>query len=158
MLVNSTLGVAGIFDVGTVWGMPAHDNDLGITLGMWGVEPGPYIMLPLFGPTTVRDTTGIAFGIMANPLTWYNAGVVITYPLNVLEAVDGRSRVEQEVRFRDQAAIDPYAFTRDAYLQYREGLIHGTSKPKVDPGMYDDPDAETQPATQPATRPGEDSK
>jgi phospholipid-binding lipoprotein MlaA len=136
--------------------MPSHENDLGITLGVWGVQQGPYLVLPLFGPSTVRDSAGVAYGIMANPLTWYDAPAAATIPLNLVQLMDGRSRAEQEVRFRDQAAIDPYAFTRNAYLQYREGQVHGNAKPKVDQSMYDDPDA--APATQPATRPAEMTK
>jgi phospholipid-binding lipoprotein MlaA len=150
MFVNSTLGLAGFFDPATSMGLVKHDNDFGITLGKWGVEPGPYLVLPLFGPSTARDVTDYGMQIATNPLTYVDMPAAAAIPLNTVQAIDMRARYEQEVRFRDKAAIDPYVFTRDAYLQYREARIH-ENKPTIDPSMYDeDPGADTQPATQPA--------
>ena len=158
MAVNSTIGIAGIFDVAGPWGMKSHDIDFGITLGKWGVPAGPYMVLPLFGPSCVRDVPGIGVGIATNPLTWVGAPLAATITLGVVQAADGRSRADKEVHFRDIAAIDPYVFTRDAYLQFREGQIHEGQPPPKDTGMYDDdtgPDTgattQTGPATKPAT-------
>ena len=67
MAVNSTIGIAGFFDVASRWGMHSHENDFGITLGKWGVKPGPYLVLPLLGPMTLRDTPGIVVASVTNP-------------------------------------------------------------------------------------------
>ena len=140
MAVNSTIGIAGIFDVATKWNLPSHENDFGTTLGKWGVEPGPYLMLPLLGPATLRDTPGFLVANATNPVTWLSPPLYATIPLGGVEAMDRRSRVESVVRFRNAAAIDPYIFTRDAYLQYRENLVHEHSRP-VDPSIYDEPES-----------------
>jgi phospholipid-binding lipoprotein MlaA len=160
MFVNSTLGVAGLFDPATSMGLQKHDNDFGITLGKWGAPAGPYLVIPLLGPSTARDVPDIGMQFLTNPLTWADLPLAATISVSAEQAIDTRSRMDQEVRFRDKAAIDPYVFTRDAYLQYREARIH-ENKPTVDPSMYDDdPGADTPPApsTQsvpPATRPAE---
>lgn len=140
MAVNSTVGIAGIFDPATGWGLPSHENDFGTTLGKWGVAPGPYLMLPLLGPATLRDTPGIVVANATNPVTWLSPPLYATIPLATEEAMDRRSRVESAVRFRNAAAIDPYIFTRDAYLQYRENLVHG-GKRAVDQSIYDEPES-----------------
>lgn len=139
MAVNSTVGIAGIFDVATRWGLRSHENDFGTTLGKWGVEPGPYMVLPLLGPATLRDTPGIVVANATNPLTWLSPPLYVTIPVATARAMDRRSRVESAIRFRNAAAIDSYIFTRNAYLQYRESLVH-EGKTAVDPSLYDEPD------------------
>jgi phospholipid-binding lipoprotein MlaA len=154
MTVNSTIGIAGIFDVAVHWGMPAHENDFGITLGKWGVEPGPYEVLPFFGPSCGRDLMVLPVEIVTDPTTWV-APFAAQTGLFWAEAIDARSNAEKAMRFRNQAALDPYVFTRDAYLQYRDAQIHeGQTAPKTD--IYEDIYNEdegptTQPTTQPAT-------
>jgi phospholipid-binding lipoprotein MlaA len=102
------------------------------------------------GPSTARDVPDIGMQILTNPLTYVDPPLAATIPMNVIQAIDLRSRLDDAVRFRDQAALDPYIFTRDAYLQYREARIH-EGKPTVDPSMYDDdPGADAPPASQPA--------
>jgi phospholipid-binding lipoprotein MlaA len=134
---NSTIGVAGILDPATKWGLPAHENGLGTTLGKWGVRPGPYLVIPVLGPSTVRDATNIPMAIVTDPIFWFNPEWYVTIPLAALDAVDQRSRIDFLVRFRSETALDPYVFTRDAYLQYREGLIRSE---KASPGedIYDE--------------------
>ena len=149
MLVNSTIGIVGIFDVASGWGMVIHDTDFGITLGKWGVQQGPYLVLPLFGPSTARDVNGLIVGFVTNPLFWVDMPLAATISVSSVQAVDQRARAESWVKFRDEAAIDGYAFTRDAYLQFRESQVHD-GKPAVDQSFYDD---DTGPATRPATRP-----
>jgi phospholipid-binding lipoprotein MlaA len=148
MAANSTIGIGGIFDVASHWGLPAHENDLGITLGRWGAGPGPYLVLPLLGPSTVRDAPGIAMKYAANPTTWLYLPIQISIPLYVVDIVDLRSRFDSVVRFRNAAAIDPYVFTRNAYLQYREAQIH-EGEPATEQSFYDE-DSDAAPA---ATRP-----
>ena len=156
MAVNSTVGIAGIFDVAGPWRMPSHDNDFGITLGKWGAPAGIYVVLPLFGPSCGRDVPGIGVEIAANPLTWGGAPLAATISLGVVQAADARARAATEVRFRDAAAIDPYVFTRHAYLQFREGQIHEGQPPAENSGMYDEePGAASAPAIRsgPSTMP-----
>lgn len=140
MAVNSTVGIAGIFDVASRWGLPSHENDFGTTLGNWGVEPGPYLVLPLLGPATLRDTPGFFVSNATNPVAWLSPPLYATIPLGTAQAMDRRSRVESAVRFRNAAAIDPYIFTRNAYLQYRENLVHEGRK-AADASLYDEPDS-----------------
>jgi phospholipid-binding lipoprotein MlaA len=156
MAVNSTVGIGGIFDVAGPWRMPSHDNDFGITLGKWGAPAGIYVVLPLFGPSCGRDAPGIGVEIVTDPVTWVGAPLAATISLGATQAVDARSRADMEVRFRDAAAIDPYVFTRSAYLQYREGQIHEGQAPAGNSGMYDEePGAASAPATRggPSTMP-----
>jgi phospholipid-binding lipoprotein MlaA len=148
MLLNSSAGMFGFFDVATPMGLPSHDNDFGITLGVWGAAQGPYLVLPLFGPSTVRDAPGIGVGFLTDPTTWLDLPLKISIPLNLVEAMDARSRAERAFRFRNAAAIDSYAFTRDAYLQYREAQVHPV--PATGPSVYDE---DNGPATEPATQP-----
>ena len=150
MAVNSTIGIAGFFDVASRWGLPSHPNDFGITLGKWGAKPGPYIVLPLLGPTTMRDVPGIFVANATNPVTWVNPPLAITAPLGVVQGINTRSRYESALRFRNAAAVDPYVFTRTGYLQYRDNLIHEGRKP-VDQSIYDE-EPDSAPSTAPATR------
>jgi len=151
MGINSSLGIAGIFDVAGPWGFSSHENDFGLTLGQWGCKPGPYLVLPLFGPSTVRDSTGIGVEFATDPTTYIPANFwKVFLPLYSVEAIDTRARAEREIRFRNAAAIDPYVFTRDAYLQYRQAQLTGaTTKPATTgPSIYDE---DTEPTTTPAT-------
>jgi phospholipid-binding lipoprotein MlaA len=94
--------------------------------------------------------------IVTDPVTWVGAPLAATISLGATQAVDARSRADMEVRFRDAAAIDPYVFTRSAYLQYREGQIHEGQAPAGNSGMYDEePGAASAPATRggPSTMP-----
>ncbi|HWE01990.1 MAG TPA: VacJ family lipoprotein [Tepidisphaeraceae bacterium] len=153
MAANSTIGVAGIFDVASGWGLPAHENDFGVTLGKWGVGPGPYLVLPLLGPSTVRDAPRYVVEYFATPTTYLWLPYSITVPLDAVFLVDERSRADIIVRFRNDTAIDPYVFTRNAYLQYREARIH-EFKPAATPdqSLYD-LDTDSGPPTKPSTKP-----
>jgi phospholipid-binding lipoprotein MlaA len=154
MAVNSTIGIAGIFDVATPWRMPAHENDFGITLRKWGAGPGPYVVLPLFGPSTTTDAPGIGVKYLATPTTWLSLPWGITIPLYLVDTVDARSRLDSIMRFRNEAAVDPYVFTREAYLQYRLGQARD-GRPATGPSIYDEGDDEMPtPATKPVLEPG----
>jgi len=153
--VNSTIGIGGIFDVATQWSLPAHENDFGITMRKWGAGPGPYLVLPFFGPSTVTDSSGLAVKYLADPLTWLNPPLVVTIPLYTTGAVDLRSRFDSIVRFRNESAIDPYVFTREAYLQYRQQKAQeGKPAASTGPSLYDEDTDTTPAATQPAPQPG----
>ena len=160
MAVNSTVGLLGVIDVATNWGMPAHENDIGITLGRWGVGSGAYLVLPLLGPSSGRDVPDVPVSIVTNPLFWINIPWEATAGLTAVDVVDRRARAEPVFKLREQAAIDPYVFTRDAYLQYRQAQITGaTTRPATEPGLYDEeedtgPMPTTQAATGSTTQPG----
>jgi len=152
MAVNSTVGVAGVFDVATKWNLPGHSNDFGITLGKWGAGPGPYLVLPLYGPSTFRDVPRIPVGMYTNVLHWVDLPDSVSIPMDVLNLAEDRSRADAAIKFRDEAAIDPYIFMREAYLQFRRIKIYGADRvpPTVEPGFYDD---DEMPTTRPTTRP-----
>ena len=135
---NSTLGIGGLFDVSTDFGLPRHDEDFGQTLAVWGLSEGNYIHYPLLGPSTVRDTPGIVVGMLTDALTY--AAVL---PLALLEVVDQRATLASAARLRDQSALDPYVFTREAYRQRRAFLIRDGSLLLNDFGDFDEDDEES---------------
>jgi phospholipid-binding lipoprotein MlaA len=130
-VINSTFGVIGLVDHATDLGLRKHEEDFGQTLAVWGVGQGPYLMLPVLGPQTLRDTPAIGMSIVANPL-FYVDDTTITISLSVLGAIDLRARSEGAIQFVNEAAVDPYAFTREAYLQRREFLIYDGNPPTSD--------------------------
>ncbi len=129
-LYNSTAGIGGLFDVSTGIDMPAHNEDFGQTLAVWGVDRGSYLYVPLLGPNTVRDTTDIPSSILTNPL--FYASSIVLFPVTALNIVNTRSNLLEASNIRDQAAIDPYVFTREAYLQQREFLVYDGNPPSSD--------------------------
>ncbi len=128
-LINSTVGLAGIFDVASGWGYPPHDTDFGITLALWGVPSGPFLFLPVLGPSNPRDAGGFGADIVLDPFTWVGQGAVVT-GLNWgrfgFSALDGRSRVLDAVDQIKKSALDPYATFRSLYRQHREAEIEET--------------------------------
>lgn len=141
-VVNSTVGIGGIFDPATGLGMPAHDEDFGQTLGKWGAGEGRYLVLPLMGPNSLRDLPDIGTSMALNPLTYLNA--VVTIPLGVVNAVNTRANLLEASNIRDQAALDPYTFVREAYRQQRLFKIYDGNPPLDDFDDYLDQDeAET---------------
>lgn len=126
---NSTVGLFGLLDVATSLELPKHDEDFGQTLAVWGVGQGPYLVLPFFGPSTIRDTVGLAGDMSADPL-WHVIDDENTYWGAVaLRALNTRANLLSASRVLDQAAIDPYVFVRDAYLQQRRNLIYDGNPP-----------------------------
>ena len=127
-VINSTLGIGGIFDPATQFGLPAHDEDFGQTLAVWGFPQGAYIVLPLIGPTTVRDSAGFAISFVTDPNFWVSEPLVNT-TLTVLSYVN---RIEEAGSGLDKLAAeaaDPYTFAREAYLQRRLFLIYDGRPP-----------------------------
>lgn len=127
--VNSTIGVAGLFDVASNMDMPRYDEDFGQTLGTWGVASGPYIVLPFLGPSSGRDTIGRVADWFTNPLNYIEDDTV-RYSLKGLGIVDTRADLLNASFVLDQAALDPYAFVRDAYLQKREDEVYDGNPPE----------------------------
>ena len=128
--VNTSFGLGGLLDIGSEAGMPKHNEDFGQTLGAWGIAPGPYLMLPLLGPSTVRDTVVIPLDIAADPwgykepVAWRNVGIA-------LRAVDQRATVLDASNLMEEAALDRYEFIRDGFLQRRQSRITDNGEQKI---------------------------
>ena len=125
-VINTTAGVGGLFDVASGWGYPVHDNDFGLTLALWGVPEGPFLFLPLLGPSNPRDATGYGVDILFDPLTYVPSG----HGLRTLDdvrigvgIVDAREHVLNEVDSIKKTALDPYATFRSLYRQNRESAV-----------------------------------
>ena len=128
-LVNSTLGVLGLFDVATPMGLEKHDEDFGQTLGTWGVGSGPFLVIPLMGPSTLRDATG---RFVDSPLGWYRHvdHIPTRNSAFAVEIVDVRSHLLGAGDTLDEAALDKYQFLRDAYLQRRLRAVYDGKVPQ----------------------------
>ncbi len=128
-VINSTAGVGGLFDVATDLGYPDRDTDFGLTLAVWGVGEGPFLFLPVLGPSNPRDATGFAGQFALDPLTYASFGGSATLGTSraVLGAVDTRERLLDQVDQIKRGALDPYATFRSLYRQHRadeEGASH----------------------------------
>jgi phospholipid-binding lipoprotein MlaA len=125
LLVNTVLGIGGLFDPATAMGLEKSDRDFGQTLGKWGVHAGPYLVLPFLGPSDVRDTFGRVGDTYSTPRT-YISNTYWNYGSWTLEKIDWRSRLLDSDHLLD-SAYDPYAFLRNAYLQNRAFKVRGGS-------------------------------
>jgi len=140
LLFNTTFGIGGLFDPASKIGFDRNDEDFGQTLGKWGVPSGPYLWIPLFGPSTIRDGVGTGVGIFTDPLHYVERDAW-RYSLNGLEAIDGRARaldLDQTL----QSTYDKYGFIKNAYLQRREYQVTdgAATPPPVDYQGLEDPD------------------
>ena len=125
-LINSTVGIGGVLDVAKGWGYPAHEADGGITLANWGVPEGPYLFLPLLGPSNSRDATGFGIDIALSPLTYVPRGyglLTLNSALYGVGIVDARSRVLADLDQLKKNALDPYATIRSLYRQHRNAEL-----------------------------------
>jgi phospholipid-binding lipoprotein MlaA len=124
--VNTVFGVAGLADVATKLGFPKHQEDFGQTLGVWGVKPGPFVMLPLFGPSTMRDAVAKPLDLYADPLN-LSTRADVEYSLRAMRLVDDRARLLPTTDMIEKVALDPYQFVRDAHFQQREARVNDAS-------------------------------
>jgi phospholipid-binding lipoprotein MlaA len=124
--VNSTIGVAGLFDVARRWGLRYHDADFGQTFGRWGVGPGPHLELPILGPSDVRDAFGAGLGAFANPMSFASSGAASAARASVgaVGAVDGRARRLPVTDRLEANSTDYYIALRDLYGERRAGLVN----------------------------------
>lgn len=141
--VNSTFGLLGLFDVASELGLEQHDEDFDQTLAVWGVSPGSYLVLPLLGPSTARGIPGAIFDTAANPASYVGA------PVQLVSLLNTRANAEGSLKFIDEAALDPYVFTREAYLQWRKNLsTDGKPDETIDndlDSLLDEDSAESKP-------------
>jgi phospholipid-binding lipoprotein MlaA len=135
--LNTVWGLLGLVDVASDLGLEKHNEDFGQTLGVWGVSPGPYLVLPVLGPSSVRDTAGLIPDSFASPLrkvTHSNA----RYGLYGLRAVDTRAGFLSAERFMDSASLDDYAFFRNGFFQRRYSQVYDGNPPEQSAPKYDD--------------------
>lgn len=129
VLLNSTLGIGGVFDIASEVGLEKHAEDFGQTLGVWGVGDGPYFYWPLIGPRTTRDTFGWAVDSYAD-LVWRIDDVPVRNSLVGVRFIDLRASFLPTDKVVEEAAFDKYVYIRDAYLQNRRSEINDGNVPK----------------------------
>ncbi len=126
---NSTLGLLGIHDIASEMGIEKHNEDFGQTFGWWGVGDGPYLVLPIFGSSTVRDGLGLALDTYTDPLGEVRP-IDVRNSLVALRLTGTRADLLEASRILEQAALDKYVFQRDAYLQRRRSLVYDGQAPR----------------------------
>lgn len=136
-IVNTIAGVGGLIDVAELIDLPKHNEDFDQTLGVWGVPTGPYLVLPLFGPSSPRGVGGLIGDAAMNPISYLDSGA-ITSGLFGLNAADRRADNLSSEKIATEAAIDRYAFFKSAYFQNREYLIHDGNVPEEEGFLEED--------------------
>jgi phospholipid-binding lipoprotein MlaA len=155
--VNTVFGLGGILDIASEMNIERHREDFGQTLGRWGVPAGPYLVLPLLGPSTLRDTLALPVDRKADPLSHFSHAEVRN-SLTVLRAVDVRSNLLRVGSVIDEAALDKYSFTREAYLQKRRAeIIESKDSDGAEPKADGTPAPAAGPAVAPPVRPAPDA-
>lgn len=138
--VNTTMGLGGLLDLATPGGLEKHKEDWGQTLGVWGVPAGPYVVLPFFGPSNVRDTFGTAADLESDYLFRLLPNVGLRNSLTGLRVVNARNTYYEAGDLLDGAAIDKYSFVRDAYIQRRQYQINeGREDDESEIPVYENP-------------------
>jgi phospholipid-binding lipoprotein MlaA len=150
--INTTVGLLGCFDVASKVGLTRSSEDFGQTLGRWGISPGPYFVLPLLGPSTVRDTFGRVADTYADPVTYINDDAY-AIAAQALRLIDVRAGLLQAGRLLEGAALDKYQFVRDGYLQRRRSLVYDGNPPREK--EPDEPPDDASEKTPPAAKPAE---
>ncbi len=144
VLLNTTLGLGGLVDVASPK-LPRHVEDLGQTLGTYGAGEGAYLYIPLSGPSSFRDAPDLVTSTYTNPLFYLSN--TITFPIGLVWAVNNRANLLEATRVRDEAALDPYTFTRAAYREKRLFDIYDGNPPARGFEEFDDDETEPEPAT-----------
>lgn len=149
--INSVLGIGGLIDIATPAGLQKHSQDFGLTLGTWGVPSGPYLVLPFFGPSSFRDGVGLYVNFQFDPTTymdpaWRNS-------LFAMNVVDVRTNLLGATDLLSLAALDKYAFVRDAYVQRRRYLLDGGSGKLPNYGDDEETEGAAMPSSSPAPAP-----
>ena len=146
VLTNTVFGLGGLLDPASEMGLARRSEDFGQTLGVWGVGNGPFIVLPLLGPSTLRDTTGLVVDRQVAPSTLPH-GDAASYGVTALEVVHTRATLLQTTKLLDEVSLDKYAFIRDAYLSRRRDLVYDGAPPME---AFDDEDWSDEDAAKPA--------
>lgn len=150
VVINTTAGLLGVLDVATEVGLEKHDEDFGQTLGRWGFGDGPYLVLPLFGPSNMRDALARVVDNRLDPITYVDPSRDRNLLL-IARLINRRSELLDTSKILETAALDPYEFLRDAYLQRRRNLVHDGSPP---PEKDDDEEIRMKPRAERPDDPG----
>jgi phospholipid-binding lipoprotein MlaA len=127
--VNTFIGIGGVFDVASDLSIEKHAKDFGQTLGYWGVAPGPYLVLPLLGPSSLRDTVALPVDMTGDLLSQVSH-IPTRNSAKVIRIIDNRSKLLRASDMLDEIALDKYSFIRDAYLQRRRNAIYDGNPPQ----------------------------
>jgi phospholipid-binding lipoprotein MlaA len=130
VVINTTVGLLGFIDVATNMNIPRYNEDFGQTLGVWGVSSGPYLVLPFFGPSSGRDAVGTAVDWYADPVTYVDSDA-LRWSLRAVRIVDRRADLLGASRVLEEAALDPYRFVREGYLQRRQNDVYDGDPPET---------------------------
>jgi phospholipid-binding lipoprotein MlaA len=130
-LLNSTIGFAGFFDPAIEAGLEAHHEDFGQTLGYWGVPAYPYLVLPIFGPSSPRDTVGLAADTFSTVYPWF-IPIYASFSIGVGQRLNWRSLALDQIAAEREAALDYYVAVRNAYLSYRENQVRDQKEDETD--------------------------
>lgn len=131
VLVNSFFGILGVFDIASDLEIARHDEDFGQTLGYWGIESGPYLVLPFLGPSSGRDSFGRIGDTLTHPINCVDVDAETRIVLNAINVVDTRADLLDASRLMEEAALgDTYSFLRDSYLQRRLNDVHDGNPPE----------------------------
>ena len=149
---NTVFGVFGVLDVATDLGMPKHSEDLGQTLGRWGMGPGAYLVLPFFGPSTLRDVTDLPFDMQVSTTSFVDR-IPVRNTLTATSLVNTRANLLSATKLMDEIALDKYTFMRDAYLQRRRSLVYDGNPPPQEGDAEEDDSAEDEAAAPAAAAP-----
>ena len=141
--VNTFFGLGGLLDIASEMGMERQSQDFGQTLGIWGVPSGPYFVLPVYGPSTVRDAAAFSIETRADPLT-NQTNLTVKDTLFILRALDLRTSLLRAGNVLEEAALDKYTFSRDIFLQRRDNLVFDGRDPP-------EPDTKTDKSSTPST-------
>ena len=141
--INTTVGLLGVIDFASDAGLEKHDEDFGQTFGRWGVGNGSYVVVPLFGPRTARDTVGLILDSAVDPVGDHRPRGTRNAAL-VLRLVNKRANLLPADKVVEEAALDKYSYVRDAYLQRRRNLIHDGNPPR-------EPEADAEQVDRPVT-------
>jgi phospholipid-binding lipoprotein MlaA len=146
---NTVFGIGGLLDIASEAGLERQSEDFGQTLGRWGFGAGPYVVWPVLGPSSVRDSVGLPLDLNATPALAFSDDST-RWGLAGLQLVDNRARLLDATRLLDEIALDRYTFVRNAYLARRRSLVYDGEPPESDT----DRDDSAEPPGEPASAPG----
>lgn len=135
VVINSVVGLGGLFDPASSWEVPQSDEDFGQTLGYWGVPPGPYWVIPFLGPSSPRDAGGLVVDAATFPIGFV-VPIYVTVPANAVNIVNARAAVLEDIRAERAAAFDFYSFVRSSYTQFRENRVRDRAEDEEDEDLY----------------------
>ena len=147
VVINSTIGLLGVIDFASDAGLEKHDEDFGQTFGRWGVGTGAYVVVPVFGPRTVRDTVGLVLDVHVDPVANHRPTGTRDAAV-ILRLVNNRANLLAADKVVEEAALDKYSYMRDAYLQRRRNLIHDGNPPRDVEAVADQVDRPLTAATE----------